>query len=102
MPRSRMERVSCTSTNISDMRCCSAWKRPIGWPNCWRVFRYSLVMASTASMQPRPSATCASAARSSASSSSIGPEPGADRRASAGTNTPVSATSAARVPSISG
>ena len=30
---------------MSTMRCCRAWKRAIGWPNCLRVFAYSSVAA---------------------------------------------------------
>ena len=32
---------------MSTMRCCSAWKLPIGTPNCWRCLQYSTVSAST-------------------------------------------------------
>ena len=41
----------------------------MGWPNCTRVLRYSLVSSRTCSMAPRASATAPSVARSVASSS---------------------------------
>ena len=36
-----------TSTSMSAQRCLSAWKLPIGRPNCTRSFAYSTVMSST-------------------------------------------------------
>ena len=53
---------------MSTMRCCSAWKVPIGTPNCFLVFRYSSVVsqenfiAPTASAQARTVAARPSAA----------------------------------------
>ncbi len=38
-----MLRACSSATNMSAARCCSAWKLPIGTPNCLRVFRYSTV-----------------------------------------------------------
>ena len=40
-----IERAWVACTNMSAMRCCSAWKRPIGWPNCLRDLVYSMVVA---------------------------------------------------------
>ena len=34
-----MERACSRRISMSAMRCCSAWKLPIGTPNCLRVFR---------------------------------------------------------------
>jgi hypothetical protein len=34
-----IERACSVAMTMSTMRCCSAWKRPIGWPNCLRVLR---------------------------------------------------------------
>ncbi len=45
---------------MSAMRCCSAWKLPIGTPNCLRVRRYSSVAALAASIAPSASAQSAS------------------------------------------
>ena len=36
---STAERDSSRSVNILAARCCRAWKEPITWPNCTRVFR---------------------------------------------------------------
>ena len=47
---------SSVSTNMSTARCWSAWKVPILTPNCSRVRRYSVVIASTVRMMPTPSA----------------------------------------------
>ena len=37
-----------TSTSMSAQRCFTAWKQPIGRPNCTRSFAYSTAMSSTA------------------------------------------------------
>ncbi len=41
---------------MSTMRCCSAWKVPIGTPNCLRVFRYSSVVSQANFIAPTASA----------------------------------------------
>ena len=46
-------------------RCLSAWKLPMGTPNCLRVFRYSSVMSKHADMPPSISAQSPMVARSS-------------------------------------
>ena len=46
------------------MRCCSAWKEAIATPNCLRVFVYSTVLPSSASIAPTASAQTQSVARS--------------------------------------
>ena len=53
---------------MSTMRCCSAWKVPIGTPNCLRVFRYSSVVSQANFIAPTASAHTSAAAKSSASS----------------------------------
>src|SRR5258706_4587352 len=63
--RMAMERASTALMVMSAMRCWSAWKRPIGWPNCLRVFRYSSVASLSASMMPIASAHNAALPRSS-------------------------------------
>ena len=69
-------------------RCLSAWKLPIGTPNCLRVFRYSSVISKQAAMPPSISAQSPMVARSSTRPSSAAPSPsatehvvGADRHA---------------------
>jgi len=32
---------------MSTSLCCSTWNFDSGWPNCWRVFRYSTVACVT-------------------------------------------------------
>ena len=54
-----MLRPCSSATNISVARCCRAWLSPIGWPNCWRVFRYSSVIACIVSIAPTASAAIA-------------------------------------------
>ncbi len=44
---------------MSEARCCSAWKEPIGTPNCLRVFMYSTVMPSASLIAPTASAESA-------------------------------------------
>ena len=68
--RMLIERAWVACTNMSAMRCCSAWKRPIGWPNCLRDLVYSMVVAFVASMAPTASAHSAAMPRSTARSSS--------------------------------
>ncbi len=53
---------SC-STTISTMRCWSAWKEPIGTPNCLRVSKQSSVTALSVSMMPTASAPSAAMVR---------------------------------------
>src|SRR3989344_1988406 len=45
------ERACSTSSSTSAMRCCRAWKLPMGTPNCLRVCRYSMVMRLAASIE---------------------------------------------------
>ena len=46
-PSTTVERMPSTSTSMSAQRCFTAWKLPIGRPNCTRSFAYSTAMSST-------------------------------------------------------
>ena len=58
---------------MSTMRCCSAWKVPIGTPNCLRVFRYSSVASQANFIAPTASAQTSAVAKSVTSSISAEP-----------------------------
>jgi len=53
---------------MSTMRCCSAWKLPIGTPNCLRVLRYSSVVSQANFIAPTASAQIRAVAKSVTSS----------------------------------
>ncbi len=87
---------------MSTQRCCSAWKLPMGLPNCERVRRYASVCVSMACPTPSSSAACriwpaASAWRSA--SCAAGPSAST---ASGGSSTCSKRRLAAWLPSTSG
>src|SRR5581483_1166457 len=63
--RQAMERACSVAITMSTMRCCSAWKVPIGTPNCLRVLRYSSVASQAYCIAPTASAQASAAAKSS-------------------------------------
>ena len=85
---SRMQAsASSTWMRPSTKRCCSAWKLPIGLPNCSRTVMYSRVRSSERRAMPVNSALCAMRARSlAASRAAWAMSPLASRRAGASSN----------------
>ena len=84
------------ATKMSTIRCCSAWKVPIGTPNCLRVLRYSSVASQENFIAPTASAQMSAVAKSTTASITGSALP------SAPSNSPgvfASTTSAARISS---
>ncbi len=96
-----MLRPCSSDTNISVARCCKAWFSPIGLPNCWRVLRYSSVIACIVSIAPTASAAIAAMPASTTRSMTGNAPSSSPSTASAPTSTPLSVISAARAPSRS-
>ena len=69
--RHAIERACSWVTNISTILCCSAWKAPIGTPNCLRVFRYSSVVSQANFIAPTASAHESAAPKSRTSSTAF-------------------------------
>ena len=94
-----MLRPCSSATNISVARCCSAWLSPIGRPNCWRVLRYSRVIACIVSIAPTASAAVAAMPASTTRSMTGNAAPASHSSASRPISTPLNAISAAPMPS---
>src|SRR5207244_1912578 len=58
-----LERMPSTSTSMSAQRCFTAWKLPIGRPNCTRSFAYSTAMSIARDAPPSISAAVHAAPR---------------------------------------
>jgi len=91
-----MERACSLATNMSTMRCCSAWKVPIGTPNCLRVLRYSSVVSQENFMAPTASAQTSAVPKSATASITAIALPSAPTSSAA---VPENTTSAARISS---
>ena len=71
-----VHRIASTSMNASAIRCCTAWKLPIGLPNCSRSVVYEAAMRSARSVTPSWIAHSPTSARAYSDSIISAPLPG--------------------------